>query len=461
MGHHCVPILLKDNYDTADMPTTAGSLTMLGSQPTADATTVARLRDAGAIILGKATMDAWAMGANGASSRPRAGSPYNRAFLTSSSSSGPAAATTASFTMAAVGSDTCNSLTGPGAVNGVVAIRSSYGMVSQNGIVPLSHSHDVAGPMARTVEDATRLLNVMAGIDSQDATTAADPSAVRYDDYTQFLDSDAATGKRIAILGSYGGNTATPDDSPEAEAVAAAIDQLRALGAEVVGPLEFENYVGTYLADYEAEDDLNGYYASHPTPLANIMALANDPLVHPNVKARVLDRIIPQIDTDDPAYAALLEDNTDGARRFEAFMDNNDLDAIVLQGGSACALSVTTGIPYMVVPIADGRTDEDPRPVGLGIMARKWDEATMLGIGYAYEQARGPRPVPTVNTALLGDVVLPALQPETYNACVENIALTARDIQGDEFRDISSDDYLSYVMQTTCTLPTHIAAGIK
>ena len=458
---HCVPVLLKDNYDTADMPTTAASLTMLGAQPFKDATTVYKMRAAGAVILGKATMDAWAMGAGGESSRPRAGSPYDTAYLTSSSSSGPAAAVSANFAMVSAGSDTCGSLTSPGTYNGVVAIRSSYGLVSQDGIIPLSHSHDVGGPMARTVEDATRLLNVMAGLDPSDPVTTADPTAVRYDDYTQFLDAAGAAGKRIGVLRTYGTSTATPDTGPDMDAVNASIEVLRSLGAEIVDPIDFTDYIGHYLADYEAEDNLNAYFASHMSPVTDVASLAAHPLVHPNVAARILDRIIPQIDTDDPAFDALLQDNALTKQRLDALMDANNLDALILRGGSACALSVTTGIPYMVVPVSGARTDGDPRPAALGIMARKWDEPTMLAIAYAYETARGARPSPTVATSLDASVTLPPVDPTSYNACVEEIALKARELQGDVFRDVTPEQYLSYVTGAACTLETHRASGVK
>ena len=458
---HCVPILLKDNFDTADMPTTAASLTMLGAQPTSDATTVARIREAGAVLLGKATMDAWAMGAGGASSRPRAGSPYDTAFLTSSSSSGPAAAVAANLALAATGSDTCGSLTSPGSANGVVAIRGSYGLAPQTGIVPLAHSHDVPGPMARTVTDAATLLSVMAGADPADPTTFADPEAVRHADYTDFLDPDGVAGKRIGVLRLVGEDSATPEDEPESEAIATAIERLSGLGADIVDPIDFAGFDGTYLADYEADDDLDAYFASHDTPLADVQALAADPLVHPNVRARLVDRVFPQIDTDDPDYLALVENNADVARRFAELMDAENLDALVLQGGNACVLSVTTGIPYMVVPVSGDRGDDDPRPVGLGIMTRKWDEPTMLEIAFGFENARGPRKVPVVASSLDDDTVLPDLVPETYNACVEDIALAARELQGDDFEDITPEQYLGYVQAAGCTLETHRAAGIE
>jgi Asp-tRNA(Asn)/Glu-tRNA(Gln) amidotransferase A subunit family amidase len=451
---HCVPMLLKDNYETKDMPTTAASLTMLGAQPATDATTTYKLRRAGAVILGKATMSAWAMGGGGTTSRPRAGSPYDTAYLTSSSSSGPAAATSANFALAATGSDTCGSLVSPGTVNGVVAIRSSFGLVSQHGIVPLAHSHDVGGPMTRTVEDAVKLLNVMAGQDPLDPSTTADPSAQRYDDYTQFLDADGANGKRIGVLRSYGGSTATPTESASAQAVSNAIDTLAGLGAEIIDPIDFDSYNGQLLFG-EAHGDLNGYYASHDTPVATVDALLSDPLVHPNVVS-FLTNYPPQDD-----YSAGEQNNADNRQRLEALMDANDLDALVLEGGRACALSATTGIPYMVVPTNGERSGDDPRPTALGVMARKWDEARMLEVAYAYEQARGERPMPSVASSLEDDDSLPALEPASYNACVEEIALTARALQGDEYRGVTPEQYLDYVTTASCALPTHIAAGVK
>ncbi len=239
---HGIPVLLKDNIATADkMRTTAGSLALIDVKPPRDAFLVTRLRDAGAVVLGKTNLSEWA---NLRSTRSTSGwsarggltrNPYALDRNTSGSSSGSAASIAASLAAVAVGTETDGSIISPANVNGLVGFKPTVGLVSRNGIIPLSHSQDTAGPMARTVADAAALLSAMAGSDARDIATRE--AATRAIDYTQFLDADGLKGARIGVVrANFGGRndlaSAVVDD---------ALTVLRAKGAILIDPVEVPN----------------------------------------------------------------------------------------------------------------------------------------------------------------------------------------------------------------------------
>ncbi len=206
---HGIPIILKDNYDTADMPTTAGSDVLAGAIPPDDAFVVQQLRNAGAIILAKANMSEFAASYGRLGYSSLGGltlNPYNLERDASGSSSGTAAAIAANFAVFGTGSDTAGSVRGPSAVTGLVGIKPTMGLLSRDGIVPLTLSFDVPGPMARTVTDAAIALSVMAGPDLADPRTLESAEFVE-DDYTQFLDADSLAGARVGLITDFlGGN---------------------------------------------------------------------------------------------------------------------------------------------------------------------------------------------------------------------------------------------------------------
>lgn len=201
---HCVPVLLKDNYDTAQFPTTGGSMALQGSQPAADAFTVKQLRAAGAVILAKTNMAELAFYPHSINSwTGSVGSAYDPAKDAGGSSSGSAAGLAANFALAATGTDTCGSNRAPAANNALVGIRVSQGLVSQKGLLPTSSTRDAPGPMARSVRDLALMLDVMAGIDNADPNTL-DPQRVQPRTYTASLREDGMKGKRIGVLRQYG-----------------------------------------------------------------------------------------------------------------------------------------------------------------------------------------------------------------------------------------------------------------
>ncbi|MFW5764534.1 MAG: amidase family protein, partial [Coleofasciculus sp.] len=227
---HGIPIILKDNYNTADMPTTAGSVLLKGSVPPDDAFTVQKLRQAGAIILAKANMSEFASSDGWLGYSSLGGltlNPYNLSRNPSGSSGGSAAAIAANFAMLATGTDTSGSIRGPAAVTGIVGIKPTQGLVSRDGIIPLTLSFDTAGPMARTVRDAAIALGIMAGVDANDYRTL-ESQGKSHQDYTPFLKAEALNGARIGVAIDFqGGN-------PEVDALTkAAVAKLRELGATV------------------------------------------------------------------------------------------------------------------------------------------------------------------------------------------------------------------------------------
>lgn len=236
---HGIPVLIKDNIDTKDrMATTAGSLALLGSKPPEDSFLVRQLRLAGAIILGKTNLSEWA---NLRSTRSTSGwsgrggltkNPYALDRNTSGSSSGSGAAVAANLCAAAVGTETDGSIVSPSSLNGIVGIKPTVGLISRTGVIPISHTQDTPGPMARTVQDAAILLGAMTGIDSEDIVTEASHGK-SFTDYTQYLDTDGLKGAHIGVVRKYFGFHPAVD-----EIINAALAVLKKLGATVIDPIE-------------------------------------------------------------------------------------------------------------------------------------------------------------------------------------------------------------------------------
>lgn len=395
---HCVPVILKDLYDTFDFPTTASSLALAGSQPPDDAFTVARLRDAGALILGKAGMSEyayWTQSLNSVSQR--IGTPYDTSKDAGGSSGGTAAAIAANFGLLGTGSDTCASIRLPPANNSLVGVRSTVGLVSQDGLVPLSHTMDVGGPIARTVRDAALMLDAMAGVDPADSRThAADrwqPSS-----YVDYLDANALRGKRIGVLRSYGGTDAFGNNSDVNAAMEQALLDLAAAGAEIVDSVTLPDFsdVSKTLIVQEFADHMDEYLASFAAPRTDTVDIFSSGLVHPFIEALVGASIAAR-DTSSANYTAQLEKREALRDYVEAEMDALGLDALVypptqepaqatgLVQTDNCGFSSTTAMPSIVVP-AGFSSDQLALPIGIEFFGRRWDEAKLFGIAYAYEQ---------------------------------------------------------------------------
>jgi amidase len=414
---HGVPIVIKDNYDMAGFPTTNGSVAMAAVMPPDDGFQVRRLREAGAVILGKTNLHEFARGITTVSSLGgQTLNPYDPTRNPGGSSGGTGAAVAASFAAAGMGSDTCGSIRIPSAHNSLVGLRGTSGLSSRDGVVPLSYTLDVAGPLARSVTDLALLLDATVGSDPSDPTTA-EADANRPDSYVTALDADALQGARFGVLTML--LRQDIEDEPVARVIDAAVDDLRQLGAEVVaveidGLAELlDSYV---VLSHEFKFGLDTYLAdiSGAPSLAEIVS---DGRYHPDVAERLTrSNAVDTLDTDE--YREALGRRDTVRRRVVETLDELALDALIYptmrqqaavigqpQGGDNCRLSPHAGLPAITVPA--GFTP-DEMPVGLEMLGRPFAESRLLTLAYAFEQATGHRR-PPASTPPLGVTLLEEL----------------------------------------------------
>jgi amidase len=412
-----IPVLLKDNIDTGDrMQTTAGSLALVGPPASQDSTVAARLRAAGAIILGKANLSEWA---NIRSTRASSGwtgrggqtnNPYAIDRNPCGSSAGSGAAVAAGFTAVAIGSETDGSIICPAAANGVVGLKPTVGLVSRAGIVPISHSQDTAGPMTRNVTDAAVVLTAIAGSDPRDAATAeADRHAT---DYTKYLDANALRGKRIGVVRQLGGLEPSADRILDESIVL-----MRQQGAIIVDPVEIphlaelgKNELSVML--YEFKHDIEAYLATRKGlavhNLADLIAFNNREAARemPWFGQELFLEAEQKGPLTDPAYITAQATNRRlaGPEGIDAALAANTLDALlaptwgptfvtdlvlgdhVLSGdptvGGPSAPAAIAGYPSITVPAGFSHQ----LPVGIVFFGAKWSEPTLLAIAYGFEQ---------------------------------------------------------------------------
>lgn len=418
---HGIPVLVKDNIDTADrMRTTAGSLALLEAKPARDATVVARLRAGGAVLLGKTNLSEWAnfrstrsiSGWSGRGGQTR--NPYALDRNTSGSSSGSAAAVAANLCAVAVGTETDGSIVSPASVCGLVGVKPTVGLVSRAGIIPISASQDTAGPMARTVRDAALLLGVLASADARDAATQARPADL-LTDFTLGLGQPALTGARLGIF--RGGMALTP----KTEAVLAdAIAALRAAGAEIVDPVEIAGQKELGDAEfevllYEFKDGLNAYFASlgPDAPVKSLEELIAFNRAHadremPYFGQELLEQAQAKGPLTDQAYRDALATCRRLARAegIDAALAKHRLDALVTltngpawlidpvngdsyTGGSS-SLAAVAGYPSVTVPAGHIMG----LPIGLSFTGTAWSEARLLQLAADFERRMAARRPP-------------------------------------------------------------------
>jgi amidase len=415
---HGIPVLIKDNIDTADrMQTTAGSLALLGSRPTLDSFVAQRLREAGAVILGKTNLSEWANIRSAHSTSGWSGrggqtkNPYALDRNPCGSSSGSGAAVAANLCAAAVGTETDGSVVCPSSANGIVGIKPTLGLVSRSGIIPIAHSQDTPGPMARTVRDTAILLTALAGADPHDSATAASQGKIA--NYTQFLDPNGLRSARIGVARKYFGFNDAVD-----QLMNNVIDEMKRAGAEIVDPADlpshgkFDDTEFTVLL-YELKTDLNAYLAARPGAPASLKEIIDFNEKHKEKEMPYFGQdIFLKAETKGPLtskeYTDALEANHRLSRKegIDAVMDQFKLDAIVAPtgcpawvtdwingdhapGGSSNAAAVA-GYPDITVPAGF----VFGLPVGISFFGRAWSEPTLFKIAYGFEQMTKARKGP-------------------------------------------------------------------
>src|SRR3984957_9886996 len=420
---HCVPLVLKDNYNTADLPTTGGSASLAGMQPPADAFVVAKLRKAGAIILGKSNMHEFALSGTTVSSLGRQTlNPYDLTRTPGGSSGGTATAVAANLALAGTGSDTVNSIRSPASANALVGIRPTKGLLSRAGIMPVSETQDAIGPITRTVADAARLLQAMAGYDQNDPSTAWSfgntPTS-----YVQFLKPDGLRGARIGLLKTLLGSGLEHQDVNSV--IATAMVALKSAGAELIeldapaldaSKLNADNDV----QKYEFKTLLNAYLAAIPNAPAKSLAeiIASGEFHKPSLEKFLSGAESFANGLEEPDYKERLLRNQRTRQVLISVFAEHKLDAPVYplqkrlvvplteldQADRNGLLASVTGFPAITVPAGfSPPTATAPLgvPVGMDILGKPWSEGRLIELAYSFEQEVHIRKPPSSAPPLL------------------------------------------------------------
>ena len=393
---HGIPIVLKDNYDTFDMPTTAGSVALRGFVPEVDAYQVRKLREAGAVFIGKTNLHEFARGIETVSSLGGyTRNPYDPGRNPGGSSGGTAAAVAANFAVVGTGSDTCGSIRIPAANNNLFGLRVTQGLSNMDGIVPLSHTQDVAGPLARSMIDLVTVL---------DATI--DGAA-----FSETLDANALDGARLGLLTEY--LVSSEGYAEVSQVVRDAATAMEKYGATIVD-LQINDLDelsrNTSVIDYEFTSDLASYLQAADAPVGSLDDVMESGQYHEALERRYrrsLERA-----NDDEEYRERLARRPALARLLVDAMDEHQLDAIVYptlrtkpvpvgesQSGSLCRLAAHSGLPAISLPA--GFTD-DGVPVGIELLARPHEDGRLVALGFAWEQNASPRRPPASTPSLIG-----------------------------------------------------------
>lgn len=408
---HGIPIILKDNYDTFDLPTSAGTLALAGNIARDDAHQVQKLREAGVVILGKSNMHELASGITTVGSLGgQTLNPYDLQRNPGGSSGGTGAAIAASFAAVGWGSDTCGSIRIPSSQNNLVGLRPTKGLSSIDGIIPLSHTQDVGGPLARSIEDLAIALDATVGADPADPATMI-LEGRELPSFVSVLDLDALAGSRIGILESYFGEGEM--EAPAANLVRQAIAKMVELGADTITVEipDLQDFIsGSGVINHEFKWDLMDYLAAAPdAPVSSLEEMLELGLIHEALTPGMRRRNTSESrDTD--AYATALAKREPLRNRVTSVIEDNQVDALIYptmrqppsilgqpQRGSSCSLSANTGLPALSIPAGwiGGL------PIGLELLGRSFDDTRLVALGYAYEQATNHRRVPHSTPPLL------------------------------------------------------------
>ncbi len=422
---HCIPTIVKDNFETRDLQTTAGSIALKGWLPTRDATMVARIRVAGAIVLAKSNLAEWAFSPYETVSSILPGytrNPYALSRVTAGSSGGTAAAIAANEGTVGLGTDTGNSIRGPSAHNALVGIRSTMGLTSRAGVVPLSNGADIAGPMARTVTDAVAVFQVVAGEDAADPVTL-DSRGHRAADYNAFVVPGGLRGARIGVL-----RQAYERATTDTEVVAVftrAVDALKREGAVIVDPAGIDSLAAVLRVTGPGcnafKFDLERYLAARAenAPVKTIREILRSGSFHPSAQLRLQAADTVALPPEDNPGCTAREVMRDRFRTAVVqLMDSLKLDALVYptwsnpprligdlntpHGDNSQLFSPTTGFPAITVPM--GYTRDNTLPAGMTFFGRPWSEGRLITLAYGFEQAtrhrRAPATTPATTPAL-------------------------------------------------------------
>lgn len=421
---HCVPVIVKDNYETADMPTTAGSLSLAGMMTGKDAFVVKRLREAGALMLAKSNMAEFAFSPVETVNSILPGytrNPYDTSRVTAGSSGGSAAAAAANFGAIALASDTGDSIRGPASHQSLVGLRSTMGLVSRAGVVPLSLAADIAGAVTRTVADTAAVLQVIAGEDPNDPVTSASRGHVD-PNYAGALKRDGLKGARIGVLHqayepapSRGAEADSRPDPEILQVFARELDVLREQGATILDPADVPGFDEIRRMPSgpcnQFKHDINQYLTAlgDKAPMHSLAEIIKSRKFHPSIQTRLEGA---EAADDVPGETAGCAKREEFRARLRAavlkLMDDNRFDALVYPtwsnvprligdlntpgGDNNQLFAPSTGFPAITVPM--GYTRGDTLPIGLQFYGRPWSESVLLRLAYAYEQATHHRRPP-------------------------------------------------------------------
>jgi Asp-tRNA(Asn)/Glu-tRNA(Gln) amidotransferase A subunit family amidase len=409
---HGIPVLVKDNIDVAGLPTTGGTATLVAWKPENDATIIAKLRAAGAIILAKTTMSELARGGSDSINSVLPGfarNPYNTAHGTGGSSGGTGSALASSFGVVGLGSDTWGSVRNPASNNSIVGLRPSWALISRAGMIGLYDARDVAGPMARTVEDLAALLDVIAGVDPADPATAAAAERIP-PSYKEFLKIDGMRGKRLGVL-----RQAFPEDASDPAVTSLfnrAVDDLRAGGAVVIDPFvipRFEDHPPRPHPKSEVRRAIEKYLArtgaGFPKSLAEIVASRK---FHPLHETMLVSTAVAPSPDEDPTVKQLEAEEIRMREAYERAMAEAQVECLILPCASyppklngdrnttpdGHTTWIASGLHWPAIVVPMGFTHED-LPSGLQIIGTPWSDALLIEIAYSYEQATRHRHAPS------------------------------------------------------------------
>ena len=453
---HGIPVLLKDNYDTFDMPTTAASLSLASSIPPDDGYLVRRLREAGAVFIGKTNLHEFAFGITTISSLGgQTLNPYDLTRNPGGSSGGTGAAVAANFAVVGMGSDTCGSIRIPSAHNSLVGLRVTQGLFSRDGIIPLSLTQDVGGPIARNVEDLAVVMDLTAGFDPNDPITEISTFHTP-GSYTHFLKEGRLKGSRFGVL-TDAMIVNTPGDDEVAGIIRNATVELEQLGATIIDVSipDYNVLRNVSVITNEFKANLEQYLAATPAaPFKTLQAIVSSGLFHPSLTG-VLNASLAAAPLPNAQYLQRLA----GRETFKAailkVMDDNDLDALIYptirqkpipvpstgQPGTNCHISAHSGLPAISMP---GGFTNDGLPVGMEFLGHEFAEGELLQLAYSWEQATHHRRVPAST---------PAIDPHWTFRVSDGSAAFSLNPDTNQFRftapGVDTFDYIDPAMKTT------------